>query len=507
MNQRINSHNKPEKKRNIFQNKTIKYITVQRIKSKNRNISIFSDKDKEEKNNLHFSDTIKNTNGSISDKRKTVSHSNIVNINKEKKITTKPFLYSINNSYRNKKLKHTNSNSYLIAGGPGHGGKGGNKSKTKPKIKFNKIINTLSSHEFKDNKTKKKFNTIIHNYNSNNNLSNIHVINHIKKRCIYDKNKENKDDKENKKDKENKEEHENFKEDKGNKENKENINPSPNTNTNTYNTISINHDFSSFIVKKNKKFNAAHTHRNKAKCKNINTNITIVMSKIKNIDTPKDIIYSNNNDTSNTVIIKKNNSALLTFGNANNDSLSESLSKISNSNSKYLLILKQENENLKNELKKTKEKVDVLENKIDKLIYGKNVESVSTLIVSSRNDTSSIKGEPKFIKEKYNTISNRPKPNDKNRLKMKNNKFMKSYKSLGNLKYIENKNRSIIKESKEFKENKECKEYKENKEFKKDNNLYYKSPTERNSLLGRTISNGLGLKKLNNELYIYNKKL
>ena len=78
---------------------------------------------------------------------------------------------------------------------------------------------------------------------------------------------------------------------------------------------------------------------------------------------------------------------------------------------------------------------------------------------------------------------------------MKNNKFMKSYKSLGNLKFMENKNKSIIKENKE------------NKEFKKDNNLYYKSPTERKNLMGRTISNGFGLKKLNNELYIYNKKL
>ena len=485
MNQRINSHNKPEKTRNIYQNKTIKYITVQRIKSKNRNMPIFSDKDKEEKSNLCFSETIKNSNGGIIDKRKMASHSNITNINKEKKSYTKPFLYSINNSYRSKKLKHTNSNSYLIAGGPCHGGKGANKNKnkTKPKIKFNKISNTLSSHEIKDNKNIKKFNTIIHNYNSIKNLSNIHVINHTKKRCIYDKIKENKEDKKNKEDKENKEEHIN------NKENKENINS--NLNTNTYNTISINHDFGSFIVKKNKKINATHTHRNKAKVKNINTNITIVMSK-KNFETPKDIIYNNNNDTANTFIIKKNNSALLTFGNANNDSLSESLSKTSNSNNKFLLILKQENENLKNELKKTKEKVDVLENKIDNLIYGKKIESVRTLILNSRNDIASIKGEHKLGKEKYNTISNRPKPNDKNRLKMKSNKFMKSYKSLGNLKYIENKNKSIIKE---------------NKEFKKDNNLYYKSPTERNNLMGRTISNGFGLKKLNNELYIYNKKL
>jgi hypothetical protein len=218
------------------------------------------------------------------------------------------------------------------------------------------------------------------------------------------------------------------------------------------------------------------------------------MSKTKNLDIPKEIVYNNNNETTKTIIIKKNNSALLTFGNTNNDSLSESISisKTSNSNNKYLLILKQENENLKNELKKTKEKVDVLENKIDNLIYGKNLESISTLIFNSRNDISSIKGEHRLIKEKYNTISNRPKINDKNRLKMKNNKFMKSYKSLGNLKFIENKNRSIIKE---------------NKEFKKDNNLYYKSPTERNNLLGKTISNGFGLKKLNNELYIYNKKL
>ena len=486
MNQRINSHNKPEKKRNIYQNKTIKYITVQRIKSKNRNISIFSDKDKEEKSNLCFSETIKNNNGGINDKRKMASHLNIENINKEKKDNTKPFLYSINNSYRSKKLKHTNSNSYLIAGGPCQGGKGANKNKTKPKLKFNKIANTLSSHEIKDNKNIKKYNTIIHNYNSNKNLSNIHVINHIKKRCIYEKNKENKEDKKNKEDKENKEEH------MDNTENKENINS--NINTNTYNTISINHDFSSFVVKKNKKFNAAHTHRNKGKCKNINTNLTIVMSK-KNFEMPKDIIYNNNNDTNNAIIIKKNNSALLTFGNANNDSFSESLSKTSNSNNKYLLILKQENENLKNELKKTKEKVDVLENKIDNLIYGKNIESVSTLILNSRNDIASIKGEHRLGKEKYNTISNRPKPNDKNRLKMKNNKFMKSYKSLGNLKFIENKNKSIIKENKE------------NKEFKKDNNLYYKSPTERNNLMGRTISNGFGSQKLNNELYIYNKKL
>jgi hypothetical protein len=223
------------------------------------------------------------------------------------------------------------------------------------------------------------------------------------------------------------------------------------------------------------------------------------MSKTKNLDIPKEIVYNNNNETTKTIIIKKNNSALLTFGNTNNDSLSESIS--SNSNNKYLLILKQENENLKNELKKTKEKVDVLENKIDNLIYGKNIESISTLIFNSRNDISSIKGEHRLIKEKYNTISNRPKINDKNRLKMKNNKFMKSYKSLGNLKFIENKNRSIIKE------NKENKEYKENKEFKKDNDLYYKSPTERNNLMGKTISNGFGLKKLNNELYIYNKKL
>jgi len=517
MNQRINSHNKPEKKRDIFQNKTIKYITVQRIKSKNRNLSIFSDKDKEEKSRLYFSEAIKNTNGNISDKRKTASHSNMSNINKEKKIITKPFLYSINNSYRSKKLKKTNSNSYLIGGGGRPGAKGANKSKIKPKIKFNKISNTLSSHEIKGNKSNKKFNTIIHCNNNNNILSNIHVINHIKKRCIYDKNRdfkeyeENRQDKEIPENKEIKEDKEN-KDNQDNKENKENINsnPNPRTSTNTYNTISINHDFSSFIIKKNKKFNGAHTHRNKVKCKNINTNINAMMSKTKNLEPHKDIIYDNNknnnnnsiNDTTNTIIIKKNNSALLTFGNANNDSLSESLSKGSNSNNKYLLILKQENENLKNELKKTKEKVDVLEYKIENLICGKNKESVSTLILNSRNDISAIKCEHRLVKEKYNTISNKPKLNDKNRLKMKNNKFMKSYKSLGNLKYIENKNKSVIKESREFKDNKE------NKEFKvKDNNLYYKSPTERNSLMGRTISNGFGMKKINNELYIYNKKI
>ena len=223
-----------------------------------------------------------------------------------------------------------------------------NLSKSKSKIKTtvnntntNKISKTYSSNEIKSNK-KANINNILDN-NTHNDKNKTRSIQRITKDTIFEK---------------------------------ENINP------NLYNTISTNikGDY-------NKNIN------------NINNKINNIIIKDKNINKRnKNVRYTNanTNETMNTILIKKNNSELLTFGNTNNDSLSESFSKDENINKNFLLILKQENESLKNELKKTKEKVDVLENKIESLICEKNFKNKN---INKLNDNNNINDDGNLNKK------------------------------------------------------------------------------------------------------------
>lgn len=108
----------------------------------------------------------------------------------------------------------------------------------------------------------------------------------------------------------------------------------------------------------------------------------------------------------NKIYLIRNNTALLTFGNSinENSSLNDSFSnqfnkyiselnaqEINNINknnnisitNKYFMKLKKENESLKNELKKTNAKINLLENKLDNLIEEKIFYSVKTHKTSS----------------------------------------------------------------------------------------------------------------------------
>ena len=393
----INSQKNEEKKRTISKNKLKKYITVQRIKTKNKNLLLFSEQDKEniEKiNNLNtyltnqINNEIYKTKKSISNSNKAFNHflkssncnNNNNNINNHYKKTS---IFIIPNEYdnynNNKKLKNKTSKKNIVPISQKINStleKEENKikqaksyfspkiksklkmdtnnanylSKSKSKIKIiNKISKTYSSNEIKNNK-KTNINNILNN-NSYKNKNKTHSTHRITKDTIFEK---------------------------------ENLNP------NLYNTISTNIN----INKRNK--NSGYTN-------------------------------ANTNETMNTILIKKNNSELLTFGNTNNDdSLSESFSKDENINKNFILVLKKENESLKNELKKTKEKVDVLENKIESLIFEKN--SRNKIINKSNDnynndniDKKTINKEnikysksQRYLKNNKNTINNHKKIKVKN---------------------------------------------------------------------------------------------
>ena len=496
MNNEINNLIKQDKKRTISKSKIKKYITVQRIKCKNPKVEILSNKEKKDKidKNMTFFQEKNRIKERINKKRKTISNTNIHSINKKsintntkknnsksyknlinnkeimkEKNLDKPSLYSID-SYCSIKLKNKNKNNInLTAAGTANKNKidsnltvsssttamatTSQKGKIKSKINCNRATNTTNKNDIKN-----------YGYNVNFNL-----LNHFKKNTIIDK---------------------------------ENFNP----NKLAYNTISINRNYKSFMVKKNKNFN--NNFRNENNNDYLDKNKYLNLEKDINLKKEKEIIKKKNKDNSNntndyTIIIRKNNSALLTFGNTNNDSLSESLSKLSNN--KYLLILKQENENLKNELMKTKEKVDVLENKIENLIiYGKTDSS-------SNNNKNKINPQPtpmpyvqKFEPEDFNTINNKSKSknieihnNDKYNYDNDNiniNDSIKGKKNGCNLRSY--KSQKFIK----FFDTKTKNKNKKNLVKMKDNNFYYKNLTQR-EYMGRTVTDGFGIKKIKNELF------
>ena len=395
-----NGFNSPKNypnKRSIYKTKMKKYITVQRIKPKDRKLSIISERDKEEKNNICFSDT-NEINEELKKRRKTISSNNIAfdhiinpinnnindyrrsfifiypneldnyNINKKSIIGKKNILPNTNKNSNKEKIIIPHIESYFSTKGNNKPNSHSNINKKNKYIKKNNIISKTLIN-IKENKTKSKMDNNI-NYNTNNsNSNNLHLMHRVTKDTIFEK---------------------------------ENLDP------NWYNTISNNLNHDNDKPKKN----------NDIKERNNNRNI--------------DKYNNNENQTKHTIIFRKNNSALLTFGNTN-DSLSESFSKTSNINDNYLLILKQENESLKYELMKTKQKVDVLENKIEYLIYENNT-----------NNNICPKPSPdvkKYEEEDLNKlINNKHKNKNKhNNLSRMNNKIsLKSYQSQKNFKLINN---------------------------------------------------------------------
>ena len=389
MKNEINSQKNKENKIQTSQNKMKKYITVHRMKSKIK--KNFPETDKENINTIN----LKEINETILKRRKIFSNSNLnphtiqkektnnINSNRIHYKKTSIFIYpheyenyNCNKISKNKKkifpiipknninmekkslgIRHTNSYFSPISK---------NKRKLNQTIttdyRTNKNLNTnntttisktYSSNDLQKSKNKNIINKNEHIKTFNLNINNnTHSVHRITKDTIFEK---------------------------------------KNLNQNWFNTICSNINCLDY---KSKKINI--NKRNNNKIENNNTNEYV-------------------NESLNTIIIKRNNSALLTFGNTNNDSLNNSLTKENNLiNNNILLILKKENECLKNELMKTKEKVDVLENKIENLIYEKN-----SKINNKLNN--------KYAKE-YNTIKN-----------SKKRMGLKSSKSQTNLKYNNNK--------------------------------------------------------------------
>ena len=209
---------------------------------------------------------------------------------------------------------------------------------------------------------------------------------------------------------------------------KENLDP------NLYNTISSNLG-----------------HNNKSRMNNI----------IKDIKNNRNIDKKNKNvnQTMNTIIFRKNNSELLTFGNTN-DSLSDSCSKTSNMNKNYLLLLKQENESLKKELMKTKQKVDVLENKIELLInenYNNNNMNNNNKKKTKKLPLSIIKYQEEQLSQLINDKSENNKKKENNNGKTNNKVGLKQYQSQ---KYLDFNN-----DKKDNNKNNNCKNVKKSKCF------------------------------------------
>ena len=356
MKDEINSYKNQE---NTSKNKLKKYITVKRIKSKNKKISIFSEKDKENiniNNNIYFANnktinditthkkrkstntyislnkTIKNNNN-ISSKKLTISiYPNELDYIKESrniKDKKSKFPYTIENKTNKEKESHTiqHMNSYLsprIKSRPkikeNIYTSNNNNLKNRLKIKKNKISNTFSINELHKNNDKI--------FNNNNNTNKIRIT-------------------------------------------KDTIFVKEITNLNLYNTISSN-------------LNKDYYNRKCIYNKNTTNNRNKIIEKNNNTK-------ANTIESLNTIIIKRNNSALLTFGNTNNDSLSESFSnsKGNNLEQNYLLILKQENESLKNELMKTKEKkYKYREEEYKKIKYNTKIKNND---ISRKNNKMSLK--------------------------------------------------------------------------------------------------------------------
>ena len=429
MKDEINSYKNQE---NTSKNKLKKYITVKRIKSKNKKISVFSEKDKENiniNNNIYFANnktinditthkkrkstntyislnkTIKNNNN-ISSKKLTISifPNELDYIKESRNIKDKKskFPYTIENKTNKEKESHTiqHMNSYLsprIKSRPKIKENiytSNNNLKNRLKIKKNKISNTFSINELHKNNDKI--------YNNNNNKT------RITKDTIF-------------------------------------VKEITNLNLNLYNTISSN-------------LNKDYYNRKCIYNKNTINNRNKIIEKNNNTK-------ANTIESLNTIIIKRNNSALLTFGNTNNDSLSESFSnsKGNNLEQNYLLILKQENESLKNELMKTKEKVDILENKIDNLICEKNTNNNPCLKEAPYTQKDGCKDKYKYREEEYKKI--------KNNTKIKNND-------------ISRKNNKICLKSSQSQKN-----------FKCSNHKSQKAISNKTKLMGRTLSRGFTKRK------------
>ena len=377
MKNQINCQKNKENKRLSSPNIMEKYITVHRIKSKTKKIFPEILEDKENINKVNINEI----NDKFSKKKKIFLNTNIYSnnsTNNKNKINIyykKNFIFFYPNELEDNNCnnnKNKKKNFQITHKGNNIGWNKGildlmhTNSYFSPKTKNVNKINKAITTNYKSNKKINKIDII------NNKIKKTYSSNEIKKR----KNKINKTIK-------------NFNLDiNGNNKThlmhritKDTIFEKSNLNSNWFSTICSNINFLDYKPKKS----------------NIN-------KRNKNI---------NSNESLNTIIIKRNNSALLTFGNANDDSSSESFSKenyINNNN--FLLILKKENEILKNELKKTKEKVDVLETKIDNLIFQKN--------------SNNAKINSKFKKE-FN-----------NKKISKNQINLKSSKSQTHLKYIKN---------------------------------------------------------------------
>ena len=387
MKDEINNNKNQE---DISENITKKYITVKRNKSKNKKMPLFSENDKENiNNNIYISNNNnKKINNNITRKKrksftnsfipfnKTMKNNNTNTFNKKYAISICPSKFNY--------LKEPRTNDSKT-----------NKEKEKGKEKGRYTINSYLN---KKNNNRPK---IVHNF-SNNNLKNKKNIkiksNKISNTFTMDELYKF-----------------NHKTINNNKYgiNKDTIFVHKIDDTNTYNTISanLNKDY----------YNNKQYHYNK----NENNRKKIID---KNNNTKADTIESYN-----TLIIKRSNSALLTFGNINDDdSLSEFFSKENKFDKNYLLILKQENESLKYELMKTKEKVDILGNKIENLISEKNANNNTCLKQMSYIHN---------YAENYQKIKININIKEKNNMNGKNNISLKPFKSQKNFKYINNKTR------------------------------------------------------------------
>ena len=411
MKNEINSYKNQENKIALSNNKIKKYITVQKKKSKNKKLYIFSEKDKENINNIKFyltnqvndkADKIRkmsaNTNVSsnnlLGNNNKNLNNSNNKNSlliiqneldEKSKSKTSKKKIFHFNHknmvviekeingiihakSYFSRKVKSKNTIDHL---------NDINTTKNKSKIKKNKISKTFSSNEINNNKKN------IDEINNNKNYINIKTnktpsFHGVTKDIIIEK---------------------------------ENNNP------NFYNTICINIS-------------------NEFKKKNINNNLVENNINIKKRKKRIGKINSNIKEKKNTILIKRNNSALFTFGNVNNDSF-DSNSKGTNVNTNILLLLKKENESLMKELMQTKEKVGYLEKKIDNLICENNT---NRNIYPNYNLNEEEMNNKRNTKNKKSIGKTNNIYNSKNKEKIKDSLSQRDFKSIYNRKKIKAKN-------------------------------------------------------------------
>jgi hypothetical protein len=416
MEKTFNSPHNYKNKRSMYKNKIHKYITVQRIIPKNKKLLIFAKKNKEDKNNNYLSET-NGFNKEIKKHRKSLSNVNIPfkkimnyinytsNDNKQSLLLIYPNENEINNNSNiNKRSIHNYSQKNIFP-------------KTSKNSDINKDVTIISQGSYFTTNRKNKSNIYSKCNNENKQTKNIKKNSIMSKKLIIN-NIENK-----------------------NKSKIHNISDKNNNNNKTHLGYRITKD--TIFEKENidpNLFNSTINLGYSNKSKNFD-NIRDKNSKIK-LDKKPNI----GNQTMN-IIIRKNSSELLTFGNSN-DSFSDSFSKTSNINKNFLLLLKQENDSLKKELMKTKQKVDVLENKIDLLINeNNNINNNNKKQKKNPINIRKCKDEDCFqlINDKFsqcnkNKENNLDKTNNKVRLK-----HYQSQKNFNNDKKDSNKNNNVIK--------------------------------------------------------------